>query len=385
MGIEGSNWLRLNCRFAGLVEAKGPPKTVSIAIFRKKGGQIQVLVGKRKRNPFAGAWALPGGHVDEGEKLREAAARELEEETGVAIADLMFIDRSVRRADDPERYRIDSIFAAMAPEDAEAEASSDLAEVAWVPVERLPELAFDHDTAIKAALAIVLKKDKTGKIEATASSNKLGTLIVFEGADGAGKSSLTERLVNWLDRNGYAVTHTKWNSSDLLEDAIDEAKKKRQLTPILYCLLHASDMIQRYNQIVRPALERNEFVICDRYVYTSVVRDSVRGIDPGIHKIIYKGFRVPDLLVHCSVPVSVAVTRTMADKGMTYYGSGMDLGLAPNKEESCIKYQEMVNRMYERLLPKQPNYYKLNTTQPIKLAFRELLGQISRRFDVLPD
>ena len=64
-----------------------PALTVDVVIATREA-RPRVLLIRRKKDPFAGSWALPGGFVDENERLADAARRELAEETGVTAADL---------------------------------------------------------------------------------------------------------------------------------------------------------------------------------------------------------------------------------------------------------------------------------------------------------
>ena len=59
--------------------------TVDTVLFRKKDTETEILLIKRKNEPFQNLWALPGGFVDENEDLETAAKRELKEETQIEI------------------------------------------------------------------------------------------------------------------------------------------------------------------------------------------------------------------------------------------------------------------------------------------------------------
>src|SRR4051812_50204474 len=64
-----------------------PALTVDLVLATREA-RPRVLLIKRKKDPFAGHWAFPGGFVDEGERLIDAARRELKEETGLVVAEL---------------------------------------------------------------------------------------------------------------------------------------------------------------------------------------------------------------------------------------------------------------------------------------------------------
>src|SRR2546430_2514642 len=64
-----------------------PALTVDVVLATRED-RPRVLLIRRKHDPFAGSWALPGGFVDEGEKLADTARRELKEETGHEVADI---------------------------------------------------------------------------------------------------------------------------------------------------------------------------------------------------------------------------------------------------------------------------------------------------------
>lgn len=200
-----------------------------------------------------------------------------------------------------------------------------------------------------------------------------GILIAFEGIDGASKTTSSESLVKWLKDENYDVITTKWSDSSLLKKPIKKAKSERIMTPMLYSLLHASDFIIRYNEIIKPALDDNKIVVSDRYFYTSLVRDKARGVDIRILNEIYEDFRVPDILFHCVIPIHTALERLLKDNSdLSYYGSGMDLKLSPDRKESYIRYEHIIDKIYRKILPSVPGYHKINTDRSPDEILKEI-------------
>ncbi|HSM56893.1 MAG TPA: NUDIX domain-containing protein [Candidatus Sulfomarinibacteraceae bacterium] len=134
-------------------EYERPSVTVDVVIFSLIEDQLKVLLVKRKRWPFEGCWAIPGGFVNMDESLEDAAARELAEETGVRNVYMEQLYTFGEPDRDPRTRVITVAYFAIVPSDAvEHEAGSDAAETGWFSVEDLPELAFDHDEILDYAL-----------------------------------------------------------------------------------------------------------------------------------------------------------------------------------------------------------------------------------------
>ncbi|MGY5849468.1 NUDIX domain-containing protein [Salegentibacter sp. F14] len=125
--------------------------TVDIVALCNKNNKLNVLLIKRKNDPFQGQWAIPGGFVNEDENLEDAAKRELQEETAIKAKTI----EQVRAFGDPgrdPRGRIISIAFLCWIDCEENMVAGDDAEMAkWFHLDELPELAFDHDEIIKAA------------------------------------------------------------------------------------------------------------------------------------------------------------------------------------------------------------------------------------------
>lgn len=135
-----------------------PAVTVDVALFRRAGGQIEVLLIRRARTPFEGMWALPGGFVDQDESLEAAAARELEEETGIKGVKFKQIGAFGDPGRDPRGHTVSIAFAAVVARKVQARAADDARQAEWHPINQLPRLAFDHGRIIKAAARHVFKK-----------------------------------------------------------------------------------------------------------------------------------------------------------------------------------------------------------------------------------
>lgn len=131
-----------------------PADQVKIAVdtlaFAVTQGSLEVLLVKRKYEPFKSYWALPGGFLlDSDHGLEEAAIRELFEETNVSNVYLEQLYTFGDQGRDPRgRVVTVSYLALLRQEGLELKASTDASGVAWWPLSELPTLAFDHKEII---------------------------------------------------------------------------------------------------------------------------------------------------------------------------------------------------------------------------------------------
>lgn len=130
-----------------------PALTVDVAIVTLEPSP-HVLLVRRKNPPFAGRWALPGGYVNENERIGDAAKRELHEETGVTTANLEQLYTSGDPGRDPRGWTVTVAYLArVLPDQLKPQAADDAEAVGWFPLDQLPELAFDHAMLLGRALA----------------------------------------------------------------------------------------------------------------------------------------------------------------------------------------------------------------------------------------
>ena len=109
-----------------------------------------------------------------------------------------------------------------------------------------------------------------------------GKLIVLEGADGVGRSTQTQLLRRWLEDEGFAVSDTGLRRSAMTQKGLDDAKQGHTLSRITMSLFYATDFADRLENQIIPALEAGFIVLSDRYFYSIMARDIVRGARPGV-------------------------------------------------------------------------------------------------------
>ncbi len=136
-----------------------PAVTVDVVLFTIRAGDLAVLMIRRGGPPFKGHWALPGGFVEESETLERAAARELQEETGLVQTQLEQLGAFGDPGRDPRGHTVSVAFFAFVVAATRPVAADDAADAQWVPLATImrARVAFDHSRII--ALAAMRLRD----------------------------------------------------------------------------------------------------------------------------------------------------------------------------------------------------------------------------------
>lgn len=130
-----------------------PAVTTDILVFREGTECIEVLLIKRKKEPYKNFWALPGGFLEMEETPIEGARRELTEETNLEIDILKEVGTFGDIDRDPRGRTITIVFYTFIHDHHHiAKAKSDAAEVKWFSVKNIPDMAFDHSEIFKEGL-----------------------------------------------------------------------------------------------------------------------------------------------------------------------------------------------------------------------------------------
>jgi ADP-ribose pyrophosphatase YjhB (NUDIX family) len=125
-----------------------PAQTVVAVVLQVRDRQLQVLLWERALDPYEGAWSLPGGELAPGETLEESIRRHLAAK--VDVRELAHLEQLETRSDpgrNPLRWELATAYLGLVPADQDPVLPPD---TRWHPVDRLPEVAFDHRPIVLA-------------------------------------------------------------------------------------------------------------------------------------------------------------------------------------------------------------------------------------------
>jgi dTMP kinase len=200
-----------------------------------------------------------------------------------------------------------------------------------------------------------------------------GLFITLEGGDGSGKSTQMGALAAWLQQQGRTVVQTREPGGTALGVEVREIvlHSRGEVTPRAEALLYAADRAHHVATVVRPALERGEVVIQDRYLDSSVAYQGAgRVLDP-IEVRDLSLWATEGLLPHVTVLLDLdpAVGRERLDASRTRYDR---LESAPDD------FHERVRRAYLALADAEPErFLVLDATLPVDELQRGIRDRVS--------
>jgi dTMP kinase len=156
--------------------------------------------------------------------------------------------------------------------------------------------------------------------------------FVFEGLDGAGKSTQLTLFNEWLIRRGHKTVVCKDPGSTQLGEELRGLLLQTHRIPIhVRCemLMFAAARAQLVEEIIRPAIEVGKHVVCDRYIFSSIAyQGHGGGLDPAeiwkVNEITVAGL-MPDLTLILDLPASIAARRMgtsldrLENRGQPYF------------------------------------------------------------------
>jgi dTMP kinase len=164
----------------------------------------------------------------------------------------------------------------------------------------------------------------------------IARFVVFEGMDGAGTTTQAELLSATLRARDVRVCPTAEPTDGPLGRVL-RAHVRGELTldPATAALTFTADRSDHLERVVRPALARGEWVVCDRYLLSTLAYQGAEGVDRGWILAASEAFEVPDLTVFLDVPKDDLAER-LRSRGSAdrYESSDLSERLRASYEES---------------------------------------------------
>lgn len=202
-----------------------------------------------------------------------------------------------------------------------------------------------------------------------------GLFITLEGGDGSGKTTQMAALADWLQGQGRTVVQTREPGGTDLGVELREIILHRRgyIAPRAEALLYAADRAHHIATLVRPALERGDVVLQDRYLDSSVAYQGAgRVLDPAEVRQVSL-WATEGLLPHLTVLLDLdpAVGRARLDTSRTRYD---------RLEAEQLEFHERVRAAYRALADAEPErFLVLDATRPVD----ELQASIRDRVSAL--
>jgi len=207
-----------------------------------------------------------------------------------------------------------------------------------------------------------------------------GKLIVLEGTDCAGRSTQVRLLRKWLEEDGYGVSNTGLARSLLTQPGLDQAKAGHTLSRATMSLFYATDFADRLENQIIPALKAGFYVLSDRYFYSIMARDVIRGADPDWARKIYGFALKPDIVFYLKVDLPNLMVRTVNGPGFSYWESGMDIRCANNLYDSFCIYQSRLIELYDEMA-EEFGFVTIGANRSVEEVFEDLQERIRPLLD----
>ncbi|MDI6642973.1 MAG: dTMP kinase [Candidatus Hodarchaeaceae archaeon] len=168
-----------------------------------------------------------------------------------------------------------------------------------------------------------------------------GKFVSIEGIDGCGKSTHAKLLARWLRARGREVIITDEPTNSTIGRIIKQVLRGELRVPVaVEALLFATDRVQHVKNVIEPAVRSGKVVLNERYIYSSLVYQSARGVPAGWIKLINNYAPKPDLAILIDVPAEVALARIKPSRRLDEF-------------ERDLRLQQRVRRNYLRIAKRE--------------------------------
>jgi dTMP kinase len=179
-----------------------------------------------------------------------------------------------------------------------------------------------------------------------------GKLITFEGPEGSGKSTHAKLLCDYLEKKGFSVVFLREPGGTKISEQIRKIilnPKNKFMTEICEMLLYMATRAQMTKEVIKPAIEKGDIVICDRFLDSTIV---YQGYGAGIDlKLIRELGKIATLDIK---PVLTFLLDIDTREGLRRAGKRKD-----RIELKSLAYHQRVRRGYLILAKREPERIKV--------------------------
>lgn len=203
-----------------------------------------------------------------------------------------------------------------------------------------------------------------------------GRLIVIEGTDGVGRSTMISLLKEWLETSGYAVVDSGLTRSPLVGPGIERAKRGHVLDPVTLNLFYATDFWDRFERTILPALRAGMVALVDRYIFTLLARGCVRGTSREWLERVYSFALIPDAIIYLDIDVEQLLPR-VTERGFDHWESGGDYLQGVSVYDSFVQHQRaMLNEFRE--MADRYDFEVVDARRPAEPVFEDIRQRVER-------
>lgn len=201
-----------------------------------------------------------------------------------------------------------------------------------------------------------------------------GYFITLEGPDGSGKSTITKLLTIYLKEKGYDIVVTREPGGTSISEDIREIildNKNIKMSPVTEALLYAASRAQHVHEKILPAIKKNKIVICERFVYSSLVYQGIgRGL--GIEKVLsINNFATQGLKPDLTLFFKVDPAKGLKRKRRRNMGDRLEM--------EDISFHEKVYEGYLKLIKMYPDDIKvIDACRDKDSVFKQVKEEIDR-------
>lgn len=203
-----------------------------------------------------------------------------------------------------------------------------------------------------------------------------GLFITLEGIEGAGKSTVARGIRDWLARQSIPATLTREPGGTPLAERVRQIVLERgeeRLSAVTETLLMFAARGIHVENLIRPALERGDWVVCDRFTDASrAYQGGGRGVDPAWIEMLagqVHGGLQPDCTLLLDLPVAMGLERARSRRA----------GAADRFEAEAHAFFEKVRAAYLELSRREPQRIQvIDASVPLEAVERQVAGVLDR-------